>query len=116
MFIKVRKQGFRIYHTPFAVVTHYFDGDLRKQKLRVRELHIAWVAYRLKMLAEEKGHQWTMLKMLVLEFIRFFRVSIQKETGLGSPAVLSKTERLSGYLRSLLVFWRSRRERNLLKS
>src|SRR5262249_53380539 len=110
MYVQVLKNGFKIFHNPEAVVTHYFDRDPIKRKGRVKQLYAAAAAYRLKLLVEDKGYRWYSLQKLILGFFKFLRPRSQEsQNGSGFQKVLSKREQFSAYVKGLSLFVQAQR-------
>lgn len=111
MFFQVLKHGFRIGHTPQALVTHFFENDPEKQKARARQLYAATIAFRLKLLAEEKGYRWATFQNMVARSGRVLRASASEIKPTRPPQWLSTTDKLWSYLRGFGVYWQSRRSK-----
>ena len=110
MYVQVLKNGFRIFHNPEAVVTHYFDRDPINRKRRVKQLYAANVACRLKLLVEDKGHRWDSLKKFTMSFLKFLRPPSQRsQNDVAVPKVLSKREQFCAYLKGLSLFYQAQR-------
>ena len=110
MYVQVLKNGFRIFHNPEAVVTHYFDRDPVKRKGRVKQLYAANVACRLKLLVEDKGHRWDSLQKLMMGFLKFLRPrSLETQNTAALQKVLSKKEQFCAYVKGIFLFFQARR-------
>jgi glycosyltransferase involved in cell wall biosynthesis len=113
MFVQVLKHGFRIHHTPSAVVTHFFGEDRAGRKLRLMQAHAGTLAFTLKLLTEEPEVRWATLKWLMGGLRRrLSRIGAHKSLSSEPKEALSSMEKLRGYLRGPLVFWKSRRSKN----
>ncbi|MBI4447208.1 MAG: glycosyltransferase family 2 protein [Acidobacteria bacterium] len=113
MFLQVLKHGFRIYYTPFAVVTHFFEEEApRERKSRLRHHCAAALAFRLKLLLDEKGYRVATLKSLLIGFYRVVRTFVGRKNPLEPPEMLSFSEKLSAHLRGFRLFWRSRQRKD----
>ena len=109
MFIQVLKYGFRIAHNPKARVTHFFEKDLQSYKLHLRALHSASVAFTLKLMLEEPGLRWSLLKQVA----RAVRKRLNHKDGQGPEhPLLSPLERFAAYMQGVPTFIRSRRHRS----
>jgi len=109
MFVQVLKLGFRIAHNPNARVTHFFEKDRQSQKLHLRALYTASVAFTLKLMLEEPGLRWSLLKQVARAVRR--RLSDKDGPGPEHP-LLSPLERFAAYLQGFPTFIRSRRHRS----
>jgi hypothetical protein len=108
MYVQVLKNGFKIFHNPDAVVTHYFDKDPVKRKGRVKQLYAAEAAYRLKLLVEEKAHRWYSLQKLILGFLKFLRPhSQERQNSAALQKVLSKREQFCAYVKGIALFYQA---------
>ncbi|HVB28223.1 MAG TPA: glycosyltransferase [Terriglobia bacterium] len=113
MYLQVLKHGFRIRHTPTAAVTHFFENDIDKQKVRNAQLHAGSVAFALKLFLEERTLRLATVKWLLSGLKRRARrVWEQKAIASEPQELLSPREKLFAYLRGLRVYWKSRRLRN----
>ena len=113
MFVQVIKRGFRIRHVPSAAVTHLFEADVGKQKLRGAQLYAGGVAFALKLFTEEKTLRWATIRWLLAGFRRRARLILAQKTISSEPQeLLSPREKLRAYLRGLRVFWKSRRSKD----
>ena len=109
MFIQILKLGFRIAHNPNARVTHYFEKDRHSYKLHLRALHSASVAFTLKLLLEEPGLRWSLLKQVA----RAVKKRLIAKDGPGPEhPLLSPIERFAAYMEGVPTFIRSRRHRS----
>jgi hypothetical protein len=110
MYVQVLKNGFKIFHNPEAVVTHYFDRDPIKRKGRIKQLYAAEVAYKLKLLVEDKGHRCFSLQNFIVAFLKFLRPRLlQPQTEVTLPKVLSKREQFFAYLKGISLFYQVQR-------
>jgi cellulose synthase/poly-beta-1,6-N-acetylglucosamine synthase-like glycosyltransferase len=113
MFVQVLKRGLRIRHVPTAAVTHVFEADISKQKVRDAQLYAGGVAFALKLLTEEKTLRWATLKWLLAGFRRRVHLILAQKTISSEPQeLLSPREKLRAYLRGLGVFWKWRRNKD----
>lgn len=113
MFVQVLKRGFRIRHVPSAAVTHLFEADVDKQKVRDAQLYAGSVAFALKLFTEEKTLRWATLKWLLAGFKRRMRhILAQKAISSEPQELLSPREKLSAYLQGLRVFWKWRQNKD----
>jgi len=114
MYIQVLKHGFRIRHTPDAAVTHFFDEDVGKQKVRSAQLHTGNVAFALKLFLEEKTLRPATVRWVFAGLKRRFHHIWNRKTVTSEAAeLLSPREKVSAYLRGVFIYLKSRR---LLKS
>jgi glycosyltransferase involved in cell wall biosynthesis len=112
MFVQVVKHGFRIRHVPTAAVTHFFEADDNKQKVRDAQLYAGGVAFALKLFTEEKTLRWATFKWLLAGFKRRARLILAQRAISSEPQEsLSPREKLRAYLRGLRVFWKWRRSK-----
>jgi glycosyltransferase involved in cell wall biosynthesis len=112
MFVQVVKHGFRIRHVPTATVTHFFEDDVERQKVRDAQLLSGGVAFALKLFSEEKTLRWATFKWLMAGFRRRVRLTLAQRTISSEPQEsLSPREKLRAYLGGLRVFWNWRRNR-----
>jgi glycosyltransferase involved in cell wall biosynthesis len=111
MYVQVLKNGFKIFHNPEAVVTHYFDRDPVKRKGRIKQLYAAEVAYKLKLLVEDKGHRWFSFQKFIVGFLKFLRPrSLQQPQARAAlPKVLSKREQFLAYVKGISLFYQAQR-------
>ncbi len=113
MFVQVLKRGYRIRHVPTAAVTHLFETDVEKQKVRDAQLYAGSVAFALKLFTEEKTLRWATLKWLMAGFKRRARLILAQKAIASEPQeLLSMREKFRAYLRGVRVFWKVRRNRN----
>lgn len=113
MFVQVLKRGFRIRHVPSAAVTHLFEADVQKQKVRNAQLYAASVAFALKMFTEERSLRWATCKWLLAGFQRRVRHILARRAIASEPQeLLSAREKLRAYLEGLRVYWKWRRNRH----
>ncbi len=113
MFVQVLKRGFRIRHVPAAAVTHYFESDVDKQKVRDAQLFAGSVAFALKLFTEEKTLRWATVKWLFAGFKRRVRHIVAQKTISSEPQeLLSPREKLRAYLRGLRIFWNWRQSKH----
>ncbi len=110
MYVQVLKHGFRIRHNPAAAVTHFFEDDVEKQRVRNAQLYAGSVAFALKLFLEEKTLRRATAKWLFSALKRRVRrIWNQKAIASEPQELLSPGEKLYAYLRGLGVFWKSRR-------
>lgn len=114
MFFQVLKRGLRIYHTAQAVVSHRFEEDREGQRVRLKQIRTATVAFRMKLLVEEKGYRLATLRNLVTRFFQVLQSGFANSRAAESPRLLSLTETLLAHLRGFWVYWQSRRRSNKL--
>lgn len=113
MFVQVLKCGYRIRHVPTAAVTHFFEADVDKQKVRDAQLYAGSVAFALKLFAEEKTLRWATFKWLLAGFKRRARLILAQKAIASEPQeLLSTREKFRAYLRGIRVFWKVRRNRH----
>ena len=113
MFVQVVKHGFRIRHVPTAAVTHFFEDDSEKQKVRDAQLYAGGVAFALKMFSEEKTLRWATFKWLLAGFKRRVRLTLAQRAISSEPQEsLSPREKFFAYLGGLRVFWKWRQSKN----
>jgi glycosyltransferase involved in cell wall biosynthesis len=112
MFVQVLKRGFRIRHIPSAAVTHLFEADVEKQRVRDAQLFAGSVAFALKLFTEEKTLRWATIKWVLSGFKRRARhILAQKAISSEPQELLSPREKLRAYLRGLRVYWKWRQNR-----
>jgi hypothetical protein len=108
MFLQVLKHGFRIHHTPSAVVTHHFEESVDTRKLRVRELRASAVAFALKMLLEGKQLRLATMNWLMWGMLKRVSRILRKKGALSDPSeLLGPRENIEARLHGLWVFWKS---------
>jgi glycosyltransferase involved in cell wall biosynthesis len=102
-FLQVLKNGYVLVHHPDAIVSLVFNETAEEQRRRLKQMHAGTIAFYLKLLKEQKGYRWAILK-------RALRGARNVATGRHSAApLLTKREKLAAYLRGPIVYWRSRR-------
>ncbi|MBI4464517.1 MAG: glycosyltransferase family 2 protein [Acidobacteria bacterium] len=109
MFFQVLRQGLRIYHTPQAVVSHRFEEDRGQQRSRLKQIRAATVAFRLKLLVEEKQYRLATARSLATGLARTLESSFGRKRSSETLRPLSPTETLLAHLRGFRVYWQSRR-------
>jgi cellulose synthase/poly-beta-1,6-N-acetylglucosamine synthase-like glycosyltransferase len=113
MYVQVIKHGFRIRHAPAAAVTHFFEDDIEKQRVRNAQLYAGSVAFALKMFLEERTLRLAIAKWLFSALKRRARRVWNKKAISSEPQeLLSPGEKVCAYLRGLAVFWKSHRLKN----
>lgn len=113
MYVQVLKHGFRIRHTPAAAVTHFFEDDVEKQKVRNAQLCAGSVAFALKLFVEERTLRVATAKWLLSALRRRARHVWDRKAIAPEPQeLMSTSEKLCAYVRGLGVFWKSRRLKN----
>ena len=113
MFVQVVKHGFRIRHVPTAAVTHFFENDVDKQKVRDAQLYAGGVAFALKLFSEEKTLRWATFKWLLAGFKRRVRLILAQRAISSEPQEsLSPREKVRAYLGGLRVFWKWRQSKD----
>lgn len=109
MFVQVLKQGFRIHHTPDAVVTHYFEEDVARQRVRSRQICEGAAAFATKLIIEEKGIRMGLLRWGITALTRRLgRLKVGKKLSSEPQELLSSTEKIAAYLRGPFIYWKSR--------
>jgi GT2 family glycosyltransferase len=109
MFIQVLKRGFRIYHTPSAVVTHLYEPDEGRQKQRMMQIYSGTVAFAMKLFAEERSLRGNALRWLYAGLKRRLRQVISRRSVSSEPQeLLTSLDKLRAYLRGPFVYWRRR--------
>lgn len=110
MFLQVLRHGFRLQHTPSAVVTHHFEKDLTDQKVRTRQLYAGSSAFATKLWVEEKGIRMALLKWgWAAAKRRLSRFKARKRLSSEPQELLTSKEKIVAYLRGPLIYWKSRR-------
>jgi glycosyltransferase involved in cell wall biosynthesis len=110
MFVQVLRHGYRLHHTPSAVVTHYFEIDFAKQKRRLKQSYAGGSAFAMKLLFEEKGIRIALLKWGFSALRRRLdRIRARKTLSSEPQELLSSAEKITAYLRGPWVYWKSRR-------
>ncbi len=113
MFVQVVKRGFRIRHVPTAAVTHFFEADDDRQRVRDAQLYAGGVAFALKLFSEEKTLRWATFKWLLAGFRRRVRLILAQRAISSEPQEsLSLGEKFRAYLRGLRVYWKWRRSKH----
>lgn len=112
MYVQVIKHGFRIRHTPTAAVTHFFEDDIEKRRVRNAQLYAGSVAFALKLFSDEKTLRMATMKWLFSALKRRARrIWSQKAIASEPQELLSPGEKLYAYFQGLGVFWKSRRNK-----
>lgn len=112
MYVQVIKHGFRIRHTPTAAVTHFFEDDIEKRRVRNAQLYAGSVAFALKLFSDEKTLRIATMKWLFSALKRRARrIWSQKAIASEPQELLSPGEKLYAYFQGLGVFWKSRRNK-----
>ena len=113
MFVQVLKHGLKIRHRFSAAVTHFFPQEVARQRSRVLELCAGNAAFVLKLLVEEEGVRWPVVRFLfsALEG-RSLRLLDRRTLTPGSRVLLSGVQAAWAYFRGPLIYWRSRRRRD----
>ncbi len=113
MFLRVLRAGYALHHVPEAVVTHHFDGDPSGTRNRSAQLYAASVAFMLKLIWEERGIRFRLLKAIGSSAGRKLRRLRTRIASPGEPQeALSYVEKLLALFRGLWIFVRSRGRTN----
>lgn len=112
MFVQVLKHGFRIHHTPHAIVTHFFEAGNQDQGPRANQIYSAGVALATKLFLEEPKLRTEALRWVFSGLKRrVMRVLFRRTIASEPQELLSPTEKIRAYLRGPYVYWKSRRLR-----
>lgn len=113
MYIQIVKHGFQLRHAPAAAVTHFFEDDIAKQKVRNTQLYAGSVAFAMKLFVDEKTLRLATAKWLLSALKRRARRVWDRKAIASEPQeLLSASEKLWAYVRGLGIFFKSRRFKN----
>ena len=110
MFVQVLRHGFRICYTPTAQVTHFFSEVTTDEwRARVRRGTAATVAFRLKLIIEQRGLRWIALKDLLVQLVKKTRACFDRKQWSNPNDEMTPITKLRVYLSGLRLYYRSRR-------